>query len=217
MAAASVRDRAIIRGMGVLRGWPAALPVVLAAGCWMGADLGRGAEGGDADPGWTDGEWPLGTDAASALQPADGGVFDPVAELIWQDPPAFDLMGQYEAREYCDGLVHGGRDDWYLPDVTQLRGLLRDCGAGCPVQDPSCLSADCMASPACQGCPFLEGPGQEGCYWHTALSGWCHKYWSRSQLVMTNDRFWMVEFRTGGTAFMEQLWGAAVRCVRDPG
>jgi hypothetical protein len=202
--------------MGAPRGWPVALPAALLAGCWMGAEIGHGAGEGDAGNDGTDGDPTHGTGAASALQPADGGVFDPVSELVWQDPPAFDLMGQHEARDYCEGLVHGGRDDWTLPDVNQLRSLLRDCGAGCPVHDPSCLSGDCADSLACQGCPTLQGPGQEGCYWDAALSGWCHKYWSRSQLILSADRFWLVEFRTGGTGFLEQIWSAAVRCVRDP-
>jgi hypothetical protein len=193
--------------------WSAVAQAVLLAGCWMGADLEYSEDGGG---GGTDGDSAQGTDTYPLPEVADGGLFDPLTNLIWQDPPADDLMGQFEARDYCNGLVHGGRDDWYLPDVNQLRSLLRDCGDGCPVRDPACLSGDCAFQDSCQGCPPLEGPGTEGCYWAGWLAGWCHKYWSCSPLSMAYSSFWLVDYRNGEIGFLEQMWTSAVRCVRDP-
>ncbi len=99
---------------------------------------------------------------------------DPDTNLSWQDPqkdayvPDYPGLTQPDALRYCDELVMGGYDNWRLPNIDELRTLVRgnpnsETDGDCPVHEGS-PKAD-MTDPACVQAPDYEGPGIGGCYW----------------------------------------------------
>ncbi len=119
----------------------------------------------------------------SPLGSCDGGRLDPETDLCWEDPPSYDITGEQlvggdmnwaDARAYCEGLSSGGRDDWRLPTIDELRTLIRPpytyslCaqnlpGGVCGVTDPNCLNSDPCAE-NCSGCFNGLGPAEGGCF-----------------------------------------------------
>ena len=80
-----------------------------------------------------------------------GFWIDETSGLVWQDPPR-DSVGTgvdfWAAADYCAGLGDGG---WRLPDINELRSLIRGCpatelGGECAISDPECLD---ISNPAC--------------------------------------------------------------------
>jgi hypothetical protein len=103
---------------------------------------------------------------------------------------------------YCDELVLGGFDDWRMPSIDELRTLVRECpateaGGGCEVTE-LCLDSEC-AGAECDGCTYLEGPDDDGCYWDSALSGLCSAtvHWSSSLVQGQASQYWGILFGTG--------------------
>lgn len=98
---------------------------------------------------------------------------DPATGLTWQMPSAVREMNWQEAIDYCAGLYLDG-DGWRLPNIDELRTLVRGCPAteprgSCGVTD-SCLELwTCYAddpdssTSSCGGC--MDG----GCNWDPAL------------------------------------------------
>jgi hypothetical protein len=127
---------------------------------------------------------------------------DPVSGLMWQDPPDGTRMHWYAAGAQCDRLSLGGRGDWSLPTINQLRSFIRGCtatmtGGECGVSD-ECLRDGCGSWPPCDGCDRLAGPGSGGCYWDAAVSGSCDDpYWSSSSQPGPRPYAWHVSFSAG--------------------
>ena len=161
---------------------------------------------------------------------------DPDTNLSWQDPQkdAYDYddigLQQPDALRYCEELVMGGYDDWRLPDIDELRTLVRgnpaiETGGDCPVHEGS-PRAD-MLDPACQPVPDYQGPGVGGCYWIPELTGTCDKpdpadeglrpLETVSSTVASDDQFWVgcVLFNEGAAVFNHLYSLADVRCVRN--
>jgi hypothetical protein len=153
----------------------------------------------------------------------DGGLFDPDTNLCWQHPAEADLdwviydweWVEYPAMEYCINLDHGGSTDWYLPNIDQLRSLIR----GCPQTEPGgecevsyswgCLSEECAEE--CGGCGSTES-----CYWDPALGDDCDIYWSSTQCTGSYaDHAWVVYFGSGTVDFAGIEGHEPVRCVRN--
>jgi hypothetical protein len=158
------------------------------------------------------------TDGSAPFEDDFGGAYDPETGLVWQNPALDDLLMWQEAMEYCAELVHGGYDDWRLPDVDELQTLLRGCPGAedCGVDDPECLTSDCNDGPNCGGCEDWEGPTTDGCYTVGYLEGWCELYWSRSPAVPGVYRFWLVDFVQAKTPSDEIGYANGVRCIRGP-
>ncbi|MBI5485698.1 MAG: DUF1566 domain-containing protein [Deltaproteobacteria bacterium] len=216
---------------GVL-GWPTCvgLVVVLGAGsCYYSfSDPGDGdheaealveAEAGDevAVDAASDGEADGDEDVAPEVDAATcaDGWYDLTTGLCWQDPPDPTTRIWDDAVAYCDGLVLGGRNDWYLPTIDELRSLIRNCpatetGGSCNVT-AACLGSGCR-NPACSGCSYGEGPG--GAYWPAELHGLAFWYWSSSRFVGDAPNAWEVDF-DGAWVHREDLSRLfLVRCVR---
>ena len=151
-----------------------------------------------------------------------GGVF-------WQRVPPTAPLTFTDARDYCDKLVVGDRQDWRLPRIDELRTLIvgcpgREAGGSCRVSDPGCLGKDCYEKNSCGHCPEKKGPA-DGCYWQPGLwQGSCTDtwfYWSSSAFNKFSDHFWVVRFQGGGlfddgvVGFNEELGQGAVRCVSE--
>jgi hypothetical protein len=192
-----------------------------AGGCWQMADTSLGDEGAPLlTLGIDDTDWDGDTDTWPPLieDEDQGGLFDPVSSLIWQNPPIYDTLPWMEAMDYCNDLEWQGFDDWRLPDVDELQTLLRGCPGAelCGVDDPQCLESSCNDGPDCAGCSEDLGPAAEGCYWDSGLDGWCERYWASSPSTPGFYRYWMVDFVRARPTSDDQYVANGVRCIRDP-
>jgi Protein of unknown function (DUF1566) len=146
----------------------------------------------------------------------DGTATDPFSGLMWQNPPLGRMKGWDDAKTYCNNLFLGGRWDWRLPSITELRSLIRGCdgtetGGSCAVTD-SCNWDSCRYS-SCYECSLDGGPSG-GCYWPSQTNGECFDYWSSSEVADDVYSAWRVGFDDGHVSKMLDHWRDHVRCVR---
>jgi len=152
---------------------------------------------------------------------------DATSGLSWEDPPSDQYFTYDDAVTRCPGLELGGHSDWRLPNVTELRTLIRGCastesGGACPAAHPGCLESTVTGCnpDACLGCNYApdQGPGRDGCYWDVALSGACeYSHWSSSiETIFPTEYAWVVFFDMALVSVMERITELNVRCVRGP-
>jgi hypothetical protein len=162
---------------------------------------------------------------------------DPDTNLSWQDPQkdAYDYddpgLPQEDALRYCEELVIGGYNDWRLPDIDELRTLIRGnpgtmTDGDCPIHDEGSPKTD-ISNPACGPATDYQGPGVGGCYWIPELTGTCDKddpadegdrpIETVSSTVASDDSFWVgdILFHEGSVVFNHIYSLADVRCVRN--
>lgn len=145
---------------------------------------------------------------------------DPDSGLIWQNPPAEDLMEWQEAKDYCAYLLLKNRDDWRLPTINELRSLVRNCpgtmtDGECQVTD-DCLDSLCWNNKHCGhfDCYHSIDDPTEGCLWPDEILGECHCYWTFfTTNVMNYDYAWFVDFETGAINYSADVY-YSTRCVR---
>ena len=150
------------------------------------------------------------------------GVLDAVTGLCWQDPSYFgDGEGGIawaDAVAYCDTLELDGQDDWRMPNVDEVRTIVRGCPStqtdgACSIVDGS---PDTMFSEACDGCLQFAGPNG-GCYWAEGFTGQCPGnvwLWTSSESVDAGIPFFYDPSvaRLGRTF---DVFPMAIRCVRN--
>lgn len=126
----------------------------------------------------------------------------------------------YDAfHSHCASLELGGYSDWRLPNIAELRSLIRGCPATevngiCNVKPyGGCLDYNCIDD-SCDGCTFKEGPAG-GCYWPDSMQGGCTEYWSGSEIDDERNPgyTWGVLFTNGSVGSSGDL--GPVRCVRS--
>ena len=125
------------------------------------------------------------------------------------------FMTWSEAENYCRNLREGGHSDWRLPDIDELRTLIRNCSNStvngtCGVGEKyNCLSNSCW---------YPKG----SCYCDRDTSGYYSKYgdtgyfWSSSENSADPNFAWGVNFNRGGVDSYYKWsneYGQA-RCVR---
>jgi len=159
---------------------------------------------------------------------------DPATNLTWQDPQkdAYndkDIgLTQPDALRYCEELAMGGYDDWRLPNIDEMRTLIRgnplaETGGDCPMTEGS-SRAD-MGDAACAPITEFGGPGPSGCYWVPELTGTCnkpdpaavgHPLEFVSSTVSSDNKDWVgcVLYDNGAVSFNHIHSYADVRCVR---
>jgi hypothetical protein len=139
--------------------------------------------------------------------------------LCWEDPPGTKKTNREDANLHCAELRAGGHDDWRVPDIDELRSLVRDCpaveaGGACQVIDGSELDE---WTAECQGCHTLGGPGQGGCFWDPALAGECARYYrssSETQDQYDQSRCWIIWFAGPYLTNIGAGYELDLRCVR---
>jgi hypothetical protein len=151
---------------------------------------------------------------------ATGDVYvDPPTGLQWQVTPTGGLMDWESAVIHCEQLDLQGTG-WRLPDVGELRSLIRACaatetGGPCRITN-ECLSFDTCETAECQGCLVDTGPAG-GCFWPQELSGSCEPFhWSSSTIVETAERAFYIIFSFAHMSVRSKtfVFGVA-RCVRS--
>lgn len=152
---------------------------------------------------------------------------DATTSLMWQRGNSVD-MTEYEAENYCSNLTLGGFNDWRLPNITELRTLIRNCpgtisDGACNVNDPTCLETSCFTS-VCGQCSNNNGPGEYGLYWEAGLwdyTGDIYGYfWSSSVIPSQTTVAWRVRFYAGIVDYVMRSASDSLnyyaRCVRGP-
>ena len=146
-------------------------------------------------------------DDTELVDNGDGTATDPATGLMWQiEPTSGSNMHWYpglsdSAVTFCQNLSYDGYNDWRLPDIWELRSLIRGCsttetGGTCGVTE-TCLEISC-ADASCNGCSVGGGPGSSGAYWPTVLSGAVGFYWSNSRDPNAGNILpWGIRFESG--------------------
>jgi hypothetical protein len=141
---------------------------------------------------------------------------DEASGLFWMNPPAAEGMSFSDAEVYCRDLEIDNLDDWRLPDIGELRSLIR----GCPATEASgtCAVVDGVGSDGfginCSGCEKYQGPAEVGCYWDSAIDGLCVYYWSASPDADVSGNAWSIFFVEGAVTSQQEDLLYQVRCVR---
>jgi len=160
---------------------------------------------------------------------------NPTTNLCWQDPQkdAYTTndpgLTQPDAVRYCEEVVFAGYDDWQLPNIDELRTLIRgnpptETGGECPVTEGSPMADG--SNEACMASTEFGGPGIGGCYWSPELTGTCnkpdpaaqgHPLETCSATVASDNEHWVgsVLFDNGAACFNHLNSYADVRCVRN--
>jgi len=146
---------------------------------------------------------------------------DSESGLTWQsgeDVGAKSFTWQ-QAVDYCDKLDWGGYTDWRLPSISELRTLIRGCagtisGGPCGVTD-FCRQHNGCWNDMCMGCQEGAGPGADGMYWPSQITGQCCFYWSKSKVSPDNKAAWEVQFDNGLVGTNSLGYHLSARCVRD--
>ena len=123
-----------------------------------------------------------------------------------------DTMYWDDAFSYCNGLNECGYSDWKLPNINDLRTLIKNCpgsqaGGQCAISDPVHLA---------------DSDWSNYCYCEKTNSGYYSKLgdndnvwlWSSSVLSDNSDYAWYVRFGSGYVDRRHKGNDIYVRCVR---
>ena len=154
--------------------------------------------------------------------------------LTWQGCPegqsgedcggeAADASWQ-EAVDICENLTLGGFDDWVLPNIDELRSLIRGCsiteaGGSCSITHQCSYSVnDNCSEEGCAGCEPWSGPRRDGCFLPANMPGICRWFWSSS--LLSEFYAYDISFGHSDVSYGNLLSGELgsrrqVRCVRS--
>lgn len=142
---------------------------------------------------------------------------DSQTDLVWQNVPP-QIMNWEDAQTYCQNLSLGGIANWRLPDLDEMRSLIRGCqamqtGGECTLTT-QCLE-DACDNEACDGCKAVGGPGKSGRYCDPSLADEGSFLWTSTSLPDDTDSALFVNFLeaviNNGDKASNEL---SVRCVR---
>ena len=135
-----------------------------------------------------------------------------IGNLVWSDRSS-NAMTWSSAKQYCENLSEGGYTDWRLPNIDELRTLIKNCpksetGGQCKVSERSrCLSSNCWQP---RGSCFCEDGGDYSKLGDTGV------LWSSSTSSDSTDLAWRVNFVYGGYVhYFNKSFYTYVRCVRN--
>lgn len=188
-----------------------------------------GPEDGGSDTDTTDtdtGDTDTGDTDTGETEEGCGTWYEDVLGRYWEKCMGMVERVSFEdAQEYCQNLSLDGESDWRLPNIDELRTLIRGCpdseyGGACIATDGSGPDSNWVEED-CLGCPYMEGPAIGGCYWPDELEGECADgagFWTTSFFPSSENDVWAFGFancRLESTYTDEHE--NRVRCVRDPG
>ena len=143
-----------------------------------------------------------------------GPCYDSTSHLTWSKKADTTY---YDAGTYCNGLSEGGYSDWRLPNISELRTLIKNCsrnimpGGTCKVREDEelvCLESSCWTSETCGSC----SSDSSGKYSKFGETGY---FWSSSLQSDSSSLAWGVNFNVGGVGNGYKVgYSYYVRCVR---
>lgn len=123
--------------------------------------------------------------------------------LQWSEKTPY-AMNWYKAKQYCENLDEGGHNDWRLPNIDELRTLIKApetiSGGKCQISEKAGklaledFTVDCNS--------IANKLGDIG------------KLWSSSVSSSNSDGAWIVFFSYGSVLGVSLEDHYAVRCVR---
>ncbi|MFH1828398.1 MAG: DUF1566 domain-containing protein [Nanoarchaeota archaeon] len=142
---------------------------------------------------------------------------------LWQVEAPISLYNWSNAQNYCNNLILGGKSDWRMPTISELRSVVEGCagtqtGGSCNIQDNGCLKISCYSG--CGGCTDSNGPAN-GFYWKPNLwkgptgFGSNARYWSSSGIADSPGDAWTIYFRSANLIFGDKNISNAIRCISD--
>jgi hypothetical protein len=125
-----------------------------------------------------------------------------------------------------------GFDDWRVPNVDELRSLIRVSsssqlcapnvtGGACGITTSCATNTDNCTGPNgnnCNGmCNDQAGPGANGCYWPYQFGSFCYSYWSSTSYydsAFPTNRYRFISFLEGYIWSCDPSDSNYVLCVR---
>ena len=134
--------------------------------------------------------------------------------LIWS-AKASSSRTWYNANSYCENLEEGGFTDWRMPNISELRTLIRNCSytmpsGSCAVRDPGCLSSSCWTEATCDTCSYVGSNSGKYC-----IFGDNEVLWSSSPYSGTTDKVWHINSLYGSIQPRDKNEKDDIRCVRQ--
>ncbi|MBP5201360.1 DUF1566 domain-containing protein [bacterium] len=142
--------------------------------------------------------------------------------LMWSNK-SVDLMSWNAADLYCQELKENGYSDWRLPDIDELRTLIKnspktETGGLCKVSEKNGCLRECFTRKDCApNCDLKTNQCQayvDGRYSKKGDVGW---FWSSSVEPEVEAIVWRIDFSDAGLSYEEKSENVLsnVRCVRD--
>jgi len=131
-----------------------------------------------------------------------------VNKLKWSEKTV-NKMKWEDAVNYCKNLDKSGKSSWRLPNIDELRTLIKNCpstqtGGICSVKT-SCVEDKCWKADTCGGC-------YESYLGNCSVFGDEDELWSSTP--NTEGSSWFVDFSDGGLSVRFNSDYVFVRCVR---
>jgi len=129
--------------------------------------------------------------------------------LMWQAGAVQNRTWQ-EAMDYCDGLDYEGYTDWKLPNLDELKSLVK----GCDKTTNCTVTSSCTGYTACHNDSCKNGCAS-GNYLPPQVGQQKSAYWTSDEEAQTPQNAWMVNFTTGSVSYLKKTWdNQLARCVR---
>ncbi|MBQ4438093.1 DUF1566 domain-containing protein [bacterium] len=142
--------------------------------------------------------------------------YDPATDLVWSSLTSW--LRYEDALIYCYDLDEGGFYDWYLPNIDELRTLVRHCseiepGGACRVsEEADCLYYDCGCNDEICTKPKCSQQEDEifSILWDT------YELWSSSEWPEDETVIWTLDFSVPSIEY-GYSWHSTmrVRCTRN--
>jgi len=136
--------------------------------------------------------------------------------LEWSDRSSNE-MNWNAAKQYCKKLSEGGYSDWRLPNIDELRTVIKNCpateiGGECKVSNQNRRLSEGDWYP--QGSCYCEERSNNSGYYSKLGDDDKVWLWSSSTRSDDTDFAWPVIFESGAVSYRYKSFDYYVRCVR---
>jgi len=131
----------------------------------------------------------------------DGGRLDPATGLCWQFPPTGEQLDWQGAMDHCATMEPAGHEDWRLPSLDEVTGLLEDC-------DLYLESTEAGWCTSCSGSEVCNALFPDGEQWGLV--------WTSSSCAFYETCAWSLDFGSGSVSAVDgpSSWISAL-CVYE--